>query len=257
MNYKRHFFWSNVAGMVGIGIGGFVWFIDAAIRMFSTSVSKMPFDAIKWRMFAYPAICGALAWLIVRFPLMAKCERCGTKLRHRRQQTHVYICPRCGVTFDTCVRVADTSEQQTTQPTIEDYPSAPKSRDPEGRLRQVAGSGSGMSALLASLRQTLYPKSQTSLATWKIALGVLCSLAVLSTCVSVKGLVAHMLGFQVPVYVVWAITNAYLVIGVTWNLIDPEDETTACLKWWQKLLLIGLGVLSVTVSLLAPLYRKI
>ena len=56
-------------------------------------------------------------------------------------------------------------------------------------------------------------------------------------------------------WVVWALLNLYLLVGIVWNLIDPEDEKTANLPWWQRLLFIGFGVLSVAVSLVAPVMR--
>ena len=114
-----------------------------------------------------------------------------------------------------------------------------------------------MRALLAPLRQVLYPRSQDGRADWKLALGALCGMAILSACVRITGLKAYFLGFESPVYLVWAIANIYLLIGVVWNLLDPEDESTARVRGWRKLLLVGLGVLSASTSILAPLLRGI
>ncbi len=249
MNYKRHYFWMNMAGAIGASLGGLVWFIDASVRMFSHSVAKMPFDAIAWRMYAYPAIGGALVWLLVRFPWMARCDACGARLRYRRQAEHIYVCPQCGATFDPDARQTAAGQPQDASPGVGDV---------------LVEEAPGAHAWLARLRQKLYPRSQAGQTTWKIALGALCVMALLSTCVPIKGLEVDVMGIAVPkstaacvAWMAWALLNLYLLAGTVWNLIDPEDEKTGNLAWWRRLLLIGFGVVSVSVSLLAPLFLQL
>ena len=111
MNYKRHFFWANVAQMVAFLIGGVAWLVEAGIAMKSAnSVSQLPYGPIVLKMFAYPTIACVLAWALFRFPLMPRCEQCGRKLSYRRQKTHVYVCENCRRTFDTGERVTGAGE---------------------------------------------------------------------------------------------------------------------------------------------------
>lgn len=248
MNYRQHYFLLNAAGIIGVIIGGLIWFVDASVRMFSAGVAKMPFDSISWRMYVYPMIGGALAWLLVRFPLMARCADCKAKLRFYRLGTPRYVCPQCGATFDPAARMTAASEPQDTAAGIDDV--------------QVVDAP-GARAWLARLRQKLYPKPQNGQATWKLALGALCIMALLSTFVPLQGGEVEVMGIQIKnaalaariSWVVWAILNLYLLIGIGWSLIDPEDQPTAALSRGWRGLFMALGMLFVAISLLVPVFR--
>ncbi|MCX7007593.1 MAG: hypothetical protein NTY53_10165 [Kiritimatiellaeota bacterium] len=238
MNYKRHYFWMNGAGIIGTCIGGLVWFMDASVRMLGTSVAKMPFESISWRMYVYPLIGGALAWLLVRFPLMARCETCQTRLRFYRMGSPRYICPKCHAQF--AVGAPVENEQET----------------PAAQQPQTTG--------LARLRQKLYPLADNGSATWKVALGVLGFMALVGACVPVQSLEVEVMGIQIKnaalaahiSWAVWAILNLYLLIGISWSLIDPEDQPTAALARGRRWLFMALGILCVVISLLTPILRS-
>lgn len=248
MNYRHHYFLLNASGIIGAIIGGLVWFVDACVRMFGTSVAKMPFDSISWRMYVYPMIGGALVWLLVRFPLMARCAACQIKLRFHRMGSPRYVCPQCGATFDPDARLTPANETQTQLAAVGDV--------------QVVDAP-GAHAWFARLRQKLYPKGQDGQATWKPALGALCVMAFLSACVPLQGGEVEVMGIQIKnaalaahiAWVAWALLNLYLLIGISWSLMNPQDQPTAALSRGRRGLFMALGILCVAVSLLAPVFR--
>jgi hypothetical protein len=68
MNYRRHYFLLNASGIIGVCIGGVVWFVESSIRMFSAGVAKMPVDSISWRLYVYPLL-GVMAVASACVPL--------------------------------------------------------------------------------------------------------------------------------------------------------------------------------------------
>jgi hypothetical protein len=238
MNYRRHYFLRNASGIIGAIIGGLVWFVDASVRMFGTSVAKMPFDSISWRMYVYPLLGGVLVWLLVRFPLMARCDACRAKLRFYRMWSPRYICPRCGAKFE----VGGQAVQE--QPDLAEQPSTAKR------------------GTWADLRQRLYPPSAGGAATWKVALGALGFMALVGACVPVQSLEVEVMGIQLKAALasrvawgVWATLSLYLLIGILWSLAAPEDQPTAALSRGRRRLFMALGILFVAISLLVPVFR--
>jgi hypothetical protein len=111
MNCKRHLFWARVAIFVAFAVGGGAWFLEIAV------IDKPPEDAAGLvngitigKMFAYPMLAMIIAWLVFRFPLMPRCDACGTRLRFRREGTYKYACPRCGASHDTGENVTGAGE---------------------------------------------------------------------------------------------------------------------------------------------------
>jgi hypothetical protein len=102
MNSKRHFFWANLANGGAFVLGGGVWFLEIAfIARPPEDVSNLALGIIIAKMFAYPTLAMVIAWLLFRFPLMPRCDKCGTRLGFRRDTTYKYVCPRCGTSYDT------------------------------------------------------------------------------------------------------------------------------------------------------------
>ena len=102
MNYKRHFFWANLANLLAFALGGGVWLLEIGfIARPPEDVSNLVIGTIIAKMLAYPTLAMTIAWLIFRFPLMPRCDRCGTRLGSRRDGTYTYVCPRCGTSYDT------------------------------------------------------------------------------------------------------------------------------------------------------------
>jgi hypothetical protein len=102
MNCKRHFLWANLANGGAFVLGGGVWFLEIAfIARPAEDVSSLALGIIVAKMFAYPTLPMVIAWLIFRFPLMPRCDKCGTRLGFRRDATYKYVCRRCGTSCDT------------------------------------------------------------------------------------------------------------------------------------------------------------
>jgi hypothetical protein len=113
-----------------------------------------------------------------------------------------------------------------------------------------------MVVFFRNIRSRLYPLKGDVLpnrTVWRIALAVLCALALIS---GTGGRLESdggwsLNGLPVPGYILWVLFNFHLCVGVTWELLDPRDDETQNMKRGWRWALASLAVVAAFVSLVA------